>query len=129
MSDLKRQMTEDRAVRDAARALIEADIAHVKNTFSGPSLTERAATNLNDGAREVFDKASAAADNHKGILAALIGAVLIWFARNPILSLFEADENQAEEKATAPQVSESEAPVWPRPVRPPKRMLTPRWAS
>ncbi|NVE93732.1 hypothetical protein [Altererythrobacter lutimaris] len=92
MSDLKRQMLEDRAVRDAAKALIDADIAHVKNTFSGPSLTERAATNLNEGAREVFDKASSAADNHKGILAALIGAVLIWFARNPILSLFEEQD-------------------------------------
>lgn len=97
MSELKRQMLEDRTVRNAAKALLDADIAHVKNAFSGPSLTERAATNLNDSARDVFDKASTAADDHKGILAALIGAVLIWFARNPILSLFEKDEGEQAE--------------------------------
>ena len=112
MSDLKRQMVEDRTVRDAAKALLDADVAHVKNTFSGPSLAERAATNLNDGARDVFDKASAAADDHKCILAALIGAVVIWFARNPILSLFEdtedgldgADETAAQAAAQEPEM-------------------------
>ena len=110
MSDLKRQMLEDRAVRNAAKALIDADVAHVKNTFSGPSLTERAATNLNEGAREVFDKASAAANDHKGILAALIGAVLIWFARNPILSLFEMDEEEGDGEQSTPALGENPVP-------------------
>ncbi|WP_394728207.1 hypothetical protein [Altererythrobacter sp. GH1-8] len=109
MSDLKQQMLEDRAVRNAAKALLDADMAHVKNTFSGPSLTERAAANLNDGAREVFDKASAAANDHKGILAALVGAVLIWFARNPILSLFEdAGEGSDSAEGTTSKVAAEE---------------------
>lgn len=100
MSDLKQQMLEDRAVRNAAKTLLDADIVHVKNTFSGPGLTERAVTSLNDGARDVFDKASAAADDHKGILAALIGAVLIWFARNPILSLFDSENTEQEDSGS-----------------------------
>ncbi|XUU60290.1 hypothetical protein ACRAQ6_12070 [Erythrobacter sp. HA6-11] len=106
MSELKRQMLEDRAVRDAAKALIDADVAHVKNTFSGPSLTERAASNLNEGAREVFDKASNAAGDHKGVLAALIGAILIWFARNPILSLFDNEENDTSDEQKSTPTSE-----------------------
>lgn len=92
MSKLERQMQEDRAMRDAAKALVDADLAHVKNSFSGPGLTERAATNLSEGARDVFEKASDAAESHKGILAALVGAVIIWFARNPLLSLLETED-------------------------------------
>jgi len=93
MSNLKHQMREDKAIRNAAKALLDADVAHVKNVFSRPSLTERAATNLNDSAHDVFDKASSAANDHKGFLAAIVGALLIWFARNPIVSLFEADDS------------------------------------
>lgn len=96
MSELKRQMQEDRALRDAARALVEADVAHVKNAFSGPSLAERAAGSLSDGAKDVFDKASTAAEDHKGILAALVGAVLIWIARNPIMELLGDDQADEE---------------------------------
>lgn len=108
MSDLKRQMQEDRALRNAAKALVEADVAHVKNAFSGPSLTERAAAGLSEGAKDVFDKASNAADDHKGILAALVGAVLIWFARNPIMDWLEGGDDDGDDTQSGPDDQASE---------------------
>ncbi|WFL76983.1 hypothetical protein P7228_13435 [Altererythrobacter arenosus] len=92
MADLKRQMQEDRALRDAARALLDADVAHLRNGLASKSIGERVLDNIGEGAKDVFESAADAADNHKGALAALIGAIVLWFARNPIMSLFFDDE-------------------------------------
>lgn len=101
MTDLKRQMVEDRALRDAARALVSADIAHVRNLLSGKSLTERMMGRVGDGARDALEHAADAADNHRGAIAVLIGAIVLWFARNPLMALFDRgeprDENDGDE--------------------------------
>lgn len=96
MADLKRRMYEDRALRDAAKALVEADVAHLRNGLQSKSIGERVLGNIGEGAKDVFESAADVADNHKGALAALIGAIMLWFARNPILSLFLDDEEGSE---------------------------------
>lgn len=96
MADLKRRMHEDRALRDAAKALVEADVAHLRNGLQSKSIGERVLGNIGEGAKDVFESAADVADNHKGALAALIGAIMLWFARNPILSLFFDDEEESE---------------------------------
>ena len=89
MSDLARQLAEDKALRDAARAVVDADITFLKEEYSPSALGSRMA----GGAGDVFDQAVAVADDNKGVLATLVGAVALWFARNPILSLIEAPED------------------------------------
>lgn len=100
MSGLEDQLRQDRALRNAARAVIDADIEHLKADFSPPVLGSR----LSDGAVEVFEQASSVADDNKGVLGALVAAIFIWFARNPILSLLDAEteENGEETEPEAP---------------------------
>lgn len=85
MSDLEQQFREDRILRDAARENFFADVEHVKTSFSGKGLAERTVDRVGAGAKDAFEHASIAADNSRGVLAALIGAIILWFARNPII--------------------------------------------
>ncbi|MCP5396865.1 MAG: hypothetical protein H6918_09055 [Sphingomonadaceae bacterium] len=91
MSELERRLREDRALRNAARAVVDADIAHIRSVFAPAHLAEK----VGDEATDLFDRASAAADSHKGILATLIAAIFIWFARTPIMSLLSEGEDEA----------------------------------
>lgn len=87
MSDRRTRMLEDRYLRDSARALVEADIEHLKADFTHKSLTERAMDRVVEGASDLYDEAVEMAEDNKGALAALVAAVVVWFARNPILEL------------------------------------------
>ncbi len=94
MNHLESRMKEDKALRDAARALVQADIAHLKSDISDKGIGERMLDNISEGAKDVFESAAETADNHRGTLAALIGAVALWFARNPIMSLFSQEDGE-----------------------------------
>ena len=89
MSDiLEREMREDRLLRDAARALVAADIAQLKASLAARSIPERIGDRIGEGATDVLDEAVAVADDHKGVIATLIGAIILWFARHPLIDLF-----------------------------------------
>lgn len=88
MTDLGSRMREEKALRDAARALVEADLAHLKTNLGAMSLTERMFARVSSGAAEVFEEAVEVADNNRGVLATLLAAVALWFARHPIMALF-----------------------------------------
>ena len=89
MSDkLEFEMKEDRALRDAAMALVKADIEHIRSDVSGRGLGTRIADRVSEVSTDVFDEAVEIAEDNKGVLAALAGALVLWFARNPILELF-----------------------------------------
>jgi hypothetical protein len=97
---LEREMREDRLLRDAARALVEADIAQVKASLAARSIPERIGDRIGEGANDVLDEAVAVADENKGVVAALIGAIVLWFARHPIIDLILGeDERKAEREA------------------------------
>jgi hypothetical protein len=98
MSDRRLRMLEDRYLRDSARALVEADVEHLKADFAHKSMAERAFDRVREGASDLYDEAIDAAEDNKGALAALIAAVIVWFARNPILDVlgFSSDEESAE---------------------------------
>ena len=95
-ADLHIQLIEDRAMRDASKGLVKADIANVKADMKGRSIGSRLSHRASDGAAEVFEEASAVAQDNKGVLAVLIAAISLWFARNPILSLFTDDDDDDE---------------------------------
>lgn len=109
MSDSETRMREDRALRDAAFALLKADIAQVQATFSGKSLAQRAAGRISEGAQDLLDEAVESADNHRGALAALIAAVVLWFARNPIMALFSDDQAEPGDNEASNNASQQEA--------------------
>ncbi len=100
MSDLRRQMIEDRTLRDAARSLIEADIANIRADLLSKSLGERMLGQVAESASGLLEQASETAQNNRGALAVLVGAVALWFARNPIMSLFSDDEDGGDNYGT-----------------------------
>ena len=86
MPDLRARMIEDRYLRDSAKALMRADVAHVKSDLAARGVAARAADRIKDGATDVYEEAVEVADNNRGVLVALVAALGLWFARNPILS-------------------------------------------
>lgn len=89
----REQLMEDRHLRDAARALVEADLDNLRANLSMKGLGERAVDRISEGASDVYEEALEVAADHKGALAAIVAALLLWFARHPILeALFGEDE-------------------------------------
>lgn len=87
MSPLEQQFIEDRALRDAAKAVLLADIEHARTNLTAKGVADRVGGRIGDGAKDVFEAAKAQAEDNRGILAVLIGAVLLWLAREPIMEL------------------------------------------
>lgn len=96
MTWLPTRYLEDKATRDAAKLVLDADIAHVKKEVAehgivgrlGREFTSKVKRRVKAGADDAIDQAKGAAEDHPGVLAALVGAILLWVARKPLLSLF-----------------------------------------
>ena len=98
MTERRAQMLADRHLRNSARALVEADIENLKADFNQKTLGERAFDRVREGALDVYEEAIDVAENNKGALAALIAAIVVWFSRNPILSLLGIEESEEDEE-------------------------------
>lgn len=102
MRNLDLKLKEDRALRDAARALITADIAILRADLLGKGFGERIVDRVNEGAADLFEEAVGLADDNRGVVAAMLAAVLLWFARSPIIGLFtdngDSDDGDDTEK-------------------------------
>lgn len=93
MTRLPQRFIEDRAMRDAARAVLAEDIEHLRASLSEQSIASRVTSGvtgtisarIRSGARDVLAQAKAQAGDHKGVLAILLGAIILWLARGPIL--------------------------------------------
>lgn len=93
MTRLPQSFIEDRALRDAARAVLVEDIERLRASLSEEGIASRVSAGVSStitsrirtGARDVLAQAKAQAGDHKGVLAVLIGAIVLWFARGPIL--------------------------------------------
>lgn len=100
MSELDRRLAEDRALRDAALALFKADLAFIRTDLSQKGVGERIADRLGDGARDMLDEAVDYAEANTGKVAAGVAAVILWFARGPIMEaiagLIGMDEEEEE---------------------------------
>lgn len=94
---LEMQLREDRALRNAALAVVKADLAHVRADLTSRGVGARIFDRIGEGAFDVFEEAVEVADNHRGALATLLAAVVLWFARHPLMSLF-TDEDEAEQQ-------------------------------
>jgi len=95
---LEHNLREDRLLRDAARALVDADIVQLKASLATRSIPTRIVDRIGEGATDVLDEAVAVADDHKGAIATLVGAIILWFARHPIMDLFIGDDDEDAER-------------------------------
>lgn len=87
MSDIDPRLAEDRALRNAALAVLKADVAHAKVSFAPKSIAARTGTRLKEGAEEIYEIAKDRADDNRGVIAVLIGALFLLLARQPILEI------------------------------------------
>jgi len=100
VSDLEQRLAEDMALRDAALALFKADLALVRADLDERGLGKRISDRLGESTMEMLDEATDFAEDNKGKVAAGIAAVILWFARGPILDavgrLIGEEEDEAE---------------------------------
>lgn len=85
MSDLASRLAEDKALRDAALRLFKSDIALIRGDLDERGVGARAKDRLGDAALGMLDDAVDYAKDNKGWVAAGAAAVVLWFARKPIL--------------------------------------------
>ena len=76
ISQHKARMLEDKYLRDSARALVEADIEHIKADFAHKGLGERAMDRITEGAMDLYEEAIDVAEDNKGAIAALVAFVM-----------------------------------------------------
>lgn len=93
MSPSRAQVMEDRHLRDAARALVAADIENLRADLAVKGIGERAMDRIAEGASEVYDEAIEVAADHKGALAAIVAALVLWFARHPIIEALTGEDD------------------------------------
>lgn len=101
MTALPPRFIEDRALRDAARAVLEEDIARLRASLGEQGVAARVSSSVGNtitgrlkaGADDVLAQAKQAASDHRGVLAVLMAAILLWLMRGPLLALIEAGED------------------------------------
>ncbi|MEE4200673.1 hypothetical protein [Erythrobacter sp.] len=98
MSDLRKQLREDRLLRDAAKRNVLADVENVRENLSGQRIASRVLGRVGDGAVDVFELAKEQADDKRGILAALVGAILLWLAREPLFDFLGLSDPESEDE-------------------------------
>lgn len=111
MTPLPDRFKEDRALRDAARAVLTEDLARLRGSLSEQGIASRVSSSVSTtitgrmkaGARDVLAQARAQAGDHKGVLALLIGAIILFFARGPILDWLEDSEEADDIEDAAPE--------------------------
>lgn len=115
MTRLPDRFIEDRALRDAARAVLTEDIEQLRSSLSeqgiaarvSSGITSRVSSRLKHGAHDVWAEAKLQAGDRKGVIAVLIGAIILWLSRGPIVEWIEelADESSSDFEDRSDDVS------------------------
>ncbi len=111
MTQLPDRFIEDRRLRDAARAVLAEDIARLQGSLGEQGIASRVSSEVTSsiggrirtGARDVLDQAKAQAADSMGVLAMLVGAIILWFAREPIFAWFQDVLGDTDEAAEQPE--------------------------
>jgi hypothetical protein len=100
VSNAEQKLAEDKALRDSALAVFQADLRFIREDLSARSVAGRIADRLGDSALDMVDEAVDYAEHNKGRVAAAVTAAIVWFARTPILHgishLFGLDDDAPE---------------------------------
>jgi hypothetical protein len=108
VSGPEQRLAEDRELRDAALALFKADLALVRADLAERGLGQRIADRLGESAMDMLDEGIDYAEDNKGQVAAGIAAVVLWFARRPILDALGRLIGDDEEPADGDSRSDSD---------------------
>lgn len=85
MGRLEQQLNEDRAMRDAARRLLEADLGFVKSDVHDRGVGERTVDRLREGSLNLADSAMDYARGHPLLVFGGLSALLLVLFRNSVL--------------------------------------------
>lgn len=117
MTRLPERYLEDRALRDAARAVLTEDVTVLRGSLAEEGIASRVSSGVasrisrrvKTGASDVWAQASAQAGERKGVLGVIIAAVILWFLRAPIFDWLdelagpetpaESDDNTGDDAA------------------------------
>src|SRR5688500_2031894 len=86
MSEVERKFREDRALRNAAHALVKAQLGQVKTDLAVKGIGQRIADTATDGVKRAADHSLEVAGSHRGIVAGTLAALLLWLFRNPLIA-------------------------------------------
>jgi hypothetical protein len=89
VSPLERRLAEDRALRDAALGLFKADLALVREDLKVQGIGSRVAARIGDATMDTLDDAIDFAGDNKAKVGLALAAVVLWFARRPIIGAVE----------------------------------------
>lgn len=106
MNPLQVRLAEDRALRDAALEVFSTDLHFIRQDLRARSVGKRITDRIGDSAMEIVDEAVDYAEANRGKVAAAVAAIVLWFARTPLLNglsrifgLEQDDEEQDRDEA------------------------------
>ena len=97
MNRLDERFEEDRLMRDTARAVLMDDIAHARVNFSPKGVADRTVGRVGDGAKDVYEVGKIHFNDNRGIIAVLVGILLVWLGREPIMEALGMVEEAVED--------------------------------
>ena len=86
MTEAQRRFLEDRETRNAARGVFDANLAQVRADLEARSVGGRLTDHATGEAKAALSEGLAVARESKGIIAGTIGALLLWFFREPLIT-------------------------------------------
>ncbi|MBO0750313.1 MAG: hypothetical protein J2O44_07800 [Porphyrobacter sp.] len=102
MSDPAARLAEDRKLRDAALEVFSTDLRFIRQDLRARSVGQRITDRIGDSAMEMVDEAVDYAEANRGRVAAAVAAIVLWFARAPLLNglarIFGFDDHEAEQE-------------------------------
>ena len=113
MSNATDRLAKDRTTREAALSAFNANLTQVRTDLEARGIGGRIADQVHMEVRAGIDEALAIADDNKGIVAATIAALALWFLRIPLIaglrSLLageKADDEKTDDETNLPEVQE-----------------------
>ncbi|MEP1420332.1 MAG: hypothetical protein ABJK59_01005 [Erythrobacter sp.] len=91
MSKIEERLADYRSMRDSSRSVLMAEIEHARTTFSAKGLTSRYLGGVIEGGKDVYEVAKVHTVDNRGIIAILLGALAVWFGREPLLAAMAED--------------------------------------
>lgn len=131
MTALPPSFLEDRAMRDAARAVLEEDIARLRASLDEQGVASRVTSSVGTtvtsriraGANDVLTQVKQGAADNPGIIALVIGAIVLWLMRGTLLDVIESaleggddEDSDATLTAAAAEETEDEGAERPAPI-------------
>lgn len=101
MSKIEDRLAYYRTLRDASKKVLLDDIDHARATYSVKGLTNRYLGGVIEGSKDAYEVAKVHAVDNRGILAIVLGALALWFGREPLLAAM-AEEIEAEPDGSQP---------------------------